>query len=43
MNVIDVEKLQNYNEPGRTWHDSVIVEILAKLPQIPSSKSRGFK
>ncbi|KRY98239.1 hypothetical protein T11_4365 [Trichinella zimbabwensis] len=30
MTGIDLEKSQNYNEPGLTLHESVFVEILKK-------------
>ncbi|KRY98696.1 hypothetical protein T11_15742 [Trichinella zimbabwensis] len=30
MSLIDQKKSENYNEPGRTFHESVFAEILAQ-------------
>ncbi|KRZ65050.1 hypothetical protein T10_1871 [Trichinella papuae] len=40
MTGIDLEKSQNYNEPGHTLHESSFVEIVAKFPRIPASNTR---
>ncbi|KRZ00706.1 hypothetical protein T11_9097 [Trichinella zimbabwensis] len=42
MSGINLEKSQNYNEPGRTLQESSLVEIVARLPRMAAGISRLF-